>query len=77
MRIKETGRTGWYFRVLNEGYIEAGNDLTLRERPFPQWTVATANAVMLNRNIDAKSAQKLAQCPALSPRWQETLSSVK
>ena len=77
IRIKETGRTGWYFRVLKEGYIEAGSDLTLRERPFPQWTVATANAVMLNRKIDAESAQKLAQCPALAPRWQDTLSSVK
>ena len=77
IRIKETGRIGWYFRVLKEGYIEAGNDLTLEERPFPQWTVATANAIMLNRKVDAESAQKLAQCPALAPRWQETLSSAK
>ena len=77
MRIKETGRTGWYFRVLKEGYIEAGIDLTLRELPFPQWPVAMANAIMLNRKIDTESALKLAQCPALSPRWQETLRSAK
>ena len=77
MRIKETGRIGWYFRVLKEGYIEAGKDLTLMERPFPQWTVAIASAIMLNRKIDVTSAQQLAQCPALAPRWQETLSSVK
>ena len=77
IRIKETGRTGWYFRILKEGYIEAGNGLTLRDRPFPQLTLATANAIMLNRKIDAESAQKLAQCPALAPRWQDTLSSVK
>ncbi len=76
-RIKERGRIGWHHSALKEGYIEAGNDLTLRERTFPQWTVATANAVMRNRKIDVESAQKLAQCPALAPRWQETLSSMK
>lgn len=77
VRIKETGRIGWYLSVLKEGYIEVGNDFTLRERPFPQWTVATANAVMRNRKVDVESAQKLAQCPALAPRWQETLTSGK
>jgi len=77
VRIKQTGKTGWYFRVLQEGYVEAGNTLVLIERTFPQWTIATAYVIMRNRKTDFKAAQALAQCPALSPRWQENLISVK
>ena len=77
MRVKQTGMTGWYFRVLQEGYVEAGNTLVLVERPFPQWTVATAYGIMCNRKADIEAAHALARCPALSPRWQENLISVK
>ena len=77
VRMKQTGRTGWYFRVLQEGYAEAGNIFVLTERPFPQYTVAIAYGIMRNRKTHSKEAQALAQCPALSPRWQENLRSVK
>lgn len=77
VRVKETGKTGWYFRVLQEGYVEAGNSLVLMERSFPQWTVAVAYAIMRNRRIDVTAAYELALCPALSPRWQESLVSSK
>ena len=75
--MKQTGKTGWYFRVLQEGYVEAGNPLVLMERSFPQWTVATAYVIMHNRRTDVKAAEALARCPALSPRWQENLVSAK
>lgn len=77
LRIKQTGKTGWYFRVLQEGYVGTGNTLVLIERPFPQWTVARAYIIRRNRMTDVKAAMELARCPALSPRWQENLSSVK
>ena len=51
-QVNKTGRTGWYLRVLQEGYVEAGNALVLVERPFPQWTIARANEVMRNRKTD-------------------------
>ncbi|GJQ22511.1 hypothetical protein BIY37_11130 [Candidatus Brocadia sapporoensis] len=71
--VKQTGKTGWYFRVLQEGYVEAGNALVLAERSFPQWTVATAYIIMCNRRTNVKAARELARCPALSSRWQENL----
>lgn len=77
LRMKQTGKTGWYFRVLKEGYVETGNAFTLMERSFPQWTVAMAYVIRRNRMTDVKAAQALAQCPALSPRWQESLISAK
>ncbi len=76
LRVKQAGKTGWYFRVLQEGYVEAGNAIVLLERPFPQWTVAGAYYIRCNRKTDSEAARALSQCPALSPRWQEDLSSV-
>lgn len=73
-RVVRTGKTGWYFRVLREGNIQAGAALALVERPYPEWTVATANNVMLHRKENYMAAQALADCPALSSSWKATLS---
>ncbi|KAG9237225.1 putative vanillate O-demethylase oxidoreductase [Amylocarpus encephaloides] len=39
-RSQELKRTGWFYRVLVEGYIEAGDKMTLLERLNPNWTIA-------------------------------------
>ena len=33
--IMATGRTGWFYRVLEEGVVKAGDELVFLERPFP------------------------------------------
>jgi MOSC domain-containing protein YiiM/ferredoxin-NADP reductase len=38
-RAQNSGRTGWYYRVLNEGYIQAGDQMVLVARPNPRWTI--------------------------------------
>ncbi|QEG38495.1 MOSC domain-containing protein [Roseimaritima ulvae] len=75
LQVQQTGRTGWYFRVLREGQVEAGMPITLAERSEPDWTVAVANHVMHHdkRNHDAAAA--LAAVPTLSPSWKETLNN--
>lgn len=73
LRVQEAGRTGWYFRVLREGHVQAGNRLILVERPYPNWTVSVANEVMHHRTDDRQAAQELADCIYLSSRWREKL----
>ncbi|MGC4096356.1 MAG: MOSC domain-containing protein [Nitrospira sp.] len=73
LRVQETGRTGWYFRVLREGHVQAGNTLMLMERPHPNWTVSSANLVMHHQTNDRQAAQNLADCDYLSSRWHEKL----
>lgn len=72
-RMERNGRTGWYFRVLNEGTIAAGNLLELVERIAPEWTIARANEVMHRCKKDASLTKELAACPGLSRSWQESL----
>lgn len=72
-RVQQSGRTGWYFRVLRTGYVEPGLPVVLCERPFPEWTIARANEVMHLRRDDRELAAELAACPALAENWQRTL----
>lgn len=74
LRVQETGRTGWYFRVLQEGHVQAGDKLILVERHHPNWTVSSANEVMHCRTNDRQAAQDLSNCIYLSSRWREKLT---
>lgn len=73
LKVQETGRTGWYFRVLREGAVDPGATLVLTERPCPQWNVALANEIMHHRIRDMEAARSLRECQFLSARWRETL----
>ena len=72
-RIVVAGRTGWYFRVLREGTIQAGMELTLLARPSPEWTIAAANAVYHIDQHDRQTTRQLSQLPTLSRSWKEAL----
>lgn len=76
-RVEKQGSTGWYFRVLHEGFLKAGDELKLIERANPKWTVSAANDVMHFRKGGAKAAHELAQLGALSEAWRETLGRRK
>ena len=69
-RVAETGRTGWYCRVVREGMIEPGIPVTLIERPYPKWTIALTNDFGHSRNKDVETAKALAACPLLNKFWQ-------
>lgn len=71
--VARSGRTGWYFRVLAEGDVAAGLPVILLDRPFPQWTIAHANAVMHRRDGGRGGAADLAACPLLADAWREAL----
>ncbi|HEX7570607.1 MAG TPA: MOSC domain-containing protein, partial [Verrucomicrobiae bacterium] len=73
-RVERTGWTGWYFRVLREGSIDPGGELRLVARSHPEWTVSLANEVMHRRKEDFEVARRLAECPALSQSWKNSLS---
>lgn len=69
-RVQQTSRTGWYYRVLREGDVEAGQMLTLIDRPHPEWTIACASAVLYGRERDAEALEALFSLPPLGARWR-------
>jgi len=72
-----TGRSGWYARVEAPGSIEAGMEIILLDRPFPQWPIARAAAAKRDRGDDPETAALLAQCPALLADWRARLGRLE
>lgn len=72
-RVQRTGRTGWYARVLREGTLQAGDALTLVERPHPAWNVAIATELLRPGNGREAEAAALATVPALADAWRAVI----
>lgn len=70
--VLQSGRTGWYLRVLETGHVESGDVLTLVERLHPHLTIAAVNAVAYSRagTANLEAARELAHCSALSEAWR-------
>lgn len=71
--VVKNGRTGWYFRVIEEGTLEAGLAVRLETRPHPEWTIAAANQVMYDRRLPAERIRALIDLPELSDAWKTEL----
>lgn len=73
--VVNSGRTGWYFRVLTPGVVTRGDAIELAGRPHPDWTIARANDVMEQRDDSTESLRSLVACPPLSAAWRDELGS--
>lgn len=73
LRVQESGRTGWYYRVLEEGAVAAGAILELVERPHAEWSLKRLSTVLFNKRVDADVLRECLELP-LPPNWRRTLS---
>jgi MOSC domain-containing protein YiiM len=71
--VVRSSRSGWYYRVLQEGNVEAGSEIVIRERPCPEWRIAKATELAYSRDRDPDLVDALAACPLLSREWQAML----
>ena len=67
---RANGRVGWYSRVLEEGAVEAGQEVLLIERPLPQWSVQRVHEVRHHDKTNLEAAAELAACELLSEEWR-------
>ena len=73
LRIEDSGRTGWYFRVVEEGHVQAGDVFKLLERPHPEWPVDACNDVMYEQSENLSLAEKLRDVELLAGSWKRSL----
>ncbi|MCS4485709.1 MOSC domain-containing protein [Staphylococcus americanisciuri] len=71
--LEETGKAGWHYRVLKEGYIQQGDMLELQERPYPNWTIQRMNDT-LRGATDIASLKELQEAPFTPESWHGTLA---
>lgn len=53
-------RTGWYYRVLREGWMQTGDEIRLVERPNPRWTIERIQEFLHRNTGDAAMNAELA-----------------
>ena len=65
------GRPGFYFRVLEEGAVQPGDDVVKVATGVERMSVASINALLyLDRRPGPQLLQRALRIPALSPGWQ-------
>ena len=69
-RVVDTGRSGWYLRVLAPGTIVSGLPVQLEQRPHPGWTIARTSRVMYDKQPDLALLDELAALPVLADSWR-------
>lgn len=69
-RVQATGRTGWYYRVIESGEAAAGDTLELVERAWPRWTLQRIAAMLYTRTLDIDELRDALALP-LVPSWRK------
>jgi MOSC domain-containing protein YiiM len=70
-RIIETGRSGWYFRVLETGDVQAGDALERVEIGEVDWSVQRVFMALVAGKASRDDLAELEAMPALTPRLRE------
>jgi MOSC domain-containing protein YiiM len=65
-------RPGFYFRVLTEGRVQAGDAIVRTRRGRHELSVADVDALLYLPDRDMDQLRKSVEVPALSPGWQQS-----
>jgi MOSC domain-containing protein YiiM len=74
--VVDSGRTGFYFRVLAEGLVQAGDSISLVEQDPRGVTIAFANHIFHHDRKNREGIMKVLSLPALSGSWQRSFHAL-
>lgn len=69
-RVQTTGRTGWYYRVKQEGLVSPGDSLVLIERQAPEWTLHRLWHLLYVDRMNMPELEAMANLPGLADSWR-------
>ena len=69
-------RPGFYFRVISEGRVTAGDVIERTRRGRHELTVAEIDALLYLPERDVDMLRKAVDIPALSPGWQQSFAEL-
>lgn len=69
--MTRNGRSGWYYRVVQEGSLTAGDPVTLHERPNPDFPFARLVAIINRSPATTDELVRMRDLPGLATQWQE------
>ena len=75
--VVDSGYTGFYLRVLEEGVVEKGAELMLRERDLRGISVSFASHTYHHNRKDCEAIEKVLAVPALSASWRKSFQELR
>jgi MOSC domain-containing protein YiiM len=70
--VSDSGRTGFYLKVLEEGRVKAGDGLGLIEQDSRRVSISFANHVWYFDRKNSEAIEKVLSVPALSEAWRKS-----
>jgi ferredoxin-NADP reductase/MOSC domain-containing protein YiiM len=74
--LTASGRPGFYFRVLREGEVGAGDEIVKVADAKERMTVAEINALLYSPNHSRDRLQRALRIEALSPGWRSSFEAL-
>ncbi|OUR96806.1 hypothetical protein A9Q84_10725 [Halobacteriovorax marinus] len=72
--IVNSGRYGWFYKVLQVGHVNIEDSLEFIERPYPNLNLEKViHELFQNKDKDLIYLKEVSACPALSTRWKERI----
>ena len=68
--VVDTGRCGWYYRVLEEGDVGVDDTIQLLSRTNSQWSVEKVFSLLISGGKDLDSFRELSELQQLSGHWR-------
>lgn len=75
--VVDSGRTGFYFKVLREGKVKKQDRLVFMEKDSNKITVSFANHILHHDKKNHRGIEKVLAVPALSESWQQSFLKLK
>jgi MOSC domain-containing protein YiiM len=69
--VQTSGRTGWYWRVLEQGEANEGDAMRLIDRPQPAWPLARLVTLLYRDTRNREDMTAMAALPELAEGWRK------
>jgi MOSC domain-containing protein YiiM len=74
----QSRRCGWYYRVIEQGVVRAGDELALLDRPFPEWNVKRVIGLLIagEGRTEKAAVKALAAMMVLAENWRSRAAHI-
>ncbi|RTE78467.1 hypothetical protein BHE90_007061 [Fusarium euwallaceae] len=72
---QNSGRTGWYYRVIKPGHVEVGDELELEKRINPTWSVSRVQQILYHDTNNREALLELCRLPGLADELVQLFTS--
>lgn len=70
-KVQSSGWTGWYYRVIDPGWVRSGDEIKLLQRPNPDWSLQKLLHFLYRERLNQAALTEIANLLFLSQSWRQ------